>query len=195
MSNQRQLQAAATRRHLLDTALALVGEQGFESLSVSTLTQAAGVTKGALFHHFESMEALGYAALEQLMADSFAAIGDTLPPTLQDYLDAFEHALFDQTFAHPNTARALFSFVRVGMFRDRYRQLLSSMLQQGCEKFARDLGHYCGDRIDEEQLATLGRLLDAIVGGLGVHWFTFEQHARTRRDWRCFRNMITQQIS
>jgi TetR/AcrR family transcriptional repressor of nem operon len=50
------------RDRLLDAAVKLVREQGYAGTSVDTLCAAAGVTKGAFFHHFASKEALGIAA-------------------------------------------------------------------------------------------------------------------------------------
>lgn len=53
------------RTVLLDTALTLVRRQGWAATSIDQLCRAAGVTKGAFFHHFESKEALGVAAAER----------------------------------------------------------------------------------------------------------------------------------
>lgn len=52
------------RVKLLDAALQLVRGQGFAATTVDELCRAAGVTKGAFFHHFPSKEALGVAAAE-----------------------------------------------------------------------------------------------------------------------------------
>ncbi len=49
------------RDKLLEAGVKLVREQGFSATSVDQLCQAAGVTKGAFFHHFASKEALGVA--------------------------------------------------------------------------------------------------------------------------------------
>ena len=50
------------RAALIDAAHALVRRQGWSATSVDQLCAAAGVTKGAFFHHFASKEALGVAA-------------------------------------------------------------------------------------------------------------------------------------
>jgi TetR/AcrR family transcriptional repressor of nem operon len=50
------------RSKLLDAAMAVIRGKGFAATSVDELCQAAGVTKGAFFHHFRSKEELGVAA-------------------------------------------------------------------------------------------------------------------------------------
>ena len=52
------------RARLLDAALTLIRTKGYTATTVDELCAAAGVTKGAFFHHFESKEALAVAAAE-----------------------------------------------------------------------------------------------------------------------------------
>ena len=50
------------RTRLLTAAVDIIRAKGFAATSVDDLCRAAGVTKGAFFHHFPSKEALGVAA-------------------------------------------------------------------------------------------------------------------------------------
>ena len=50
------------RKRLLDAALRVIREKGYNATSVDELCAAAGVTKGAFFHHFKSKEELAVAA-------------------------------------------------------------------------------------------------------------------------------------
>jgi TetR/AcrR family transcriptional regulator, transcriptional repressor for nem operon len=49
---------------LLDAALSVIRAKGYSATSVDELCAAAGVTKGAFFHHFKSKDALGVAAAD-----------------------------------------------------------------------------------------------------------------------------------
>ena len=50
------------RGRLLDAAVAVIRTKGLNATSVDDLCASAGVTKGALFHHFATKEALAVAA-------------------------------------------------------------------------------------------------------------------------------------
>src|SRR5579885_1226019 len=61
--------AEATRRRLLASARQLFGANGFNGTSVDEVVRAAGVTKGALYHHFADKDALFRAVVEEVKAD------------------------------------------------------------------------------------------------------------------------------
>lgn len=50
------------REKILDAAVSVIRRQGYAGTSVDQLCAAAGVTKGAFFHHFKSKEAAAVAA-------------------------------------------------------------------------------------------------------------------------------------
>lgn len=53
-----------TRAAILDVALAQASEAGFESLTIGSLAERAGLSKSGLFAHFGSREELQVAAIE-----------------------------------------------------------------------------------------------------------------------------------
>jgi TetR/AcrR family transcriptional regulator, transcriptional repressor for nem operon len=58
----------ATRERLLQAAFREVRRSGFQSAGINTILAATNVTKGALYHHFDSKEALGYAIVDEIVA-------------------------------------------------------------------------------------------------------------------------------
>ena len=57
-----------TRDRLLKAGFQEVYRFGFQSASIDAILAAANVTKGALYHHFESKEALGHAIIDEVVA-------------------------------------------------------------------------------------------------------------------------------
>jgi len=57
-----------TRQRLLEAAYREVYRYGFQSAGIDAILAATNVTKGALYHHFGSKEALGYAVVEEIVA-------------------------------------------------------------------------------------------------------------------------------
>ncbi|MEO1456882.1 MAG: TetR/AcrR family transcriptional regulator [Pseudomonadota bacterium] len=66
------------RTRLLQAAREVIRQKGFTATSVDDLCRAAGVTKGAYFHHFRSKEALGVAAAE-FWAETTSAFFEAAP--------------------------------------------------------------------------------------------------------------------
>jgi TetR/AcrR family transcriptional repressor of nem operon len=60
--------AESSRAKLLGAAMRLLREKGYNATTVDDLCAAAGVTKGAFFHHFQSKEDLGVAAADHWSA-------------------------------------------------------------------------------------------------------------------------------
>jgi TetR/AcrR family transcriptional repressor of nem operon len=57
-----------TRERLLQAAFREIHRSGFQSAGIDKILAATNVTKGALYHHFASKEALGYAVVEEKIA-------------------------------------------------------------------------------------------------------------------------------
>jgi TetR/AcrR family transcriptional regulator, transcriptional repressor for nem operon len=57
----------ATRQKLLERAFEEIHRHGFRAASLDSILADAGVTKGALYHHFENKAELGYAVVEEVV--------------------------------------------------------------------------------------------------------------------------------
>jgi len=59
-----------TRGRLLQAAFKEIHHSGFRSADLDAILATAGVTKGALYYHFDNKEALGYAVVDEVIASN-----------------------------------------------------------------------------------------------------------------------------
>lgn len=76
-----------TRRALLDAAAAQAMTLGMAALSLPAVAEAAGLTKGAVFHHFGSRQGL----IDALCTDLIARIDTDIDDTMAEDSGGFGH--------------------------------------------------------------------------------------------------------
>jgi AcrR family transcriptional regulator len=78
---KRAAQGRATRDQLIEVATRLFAENGYEGTSIEAVLASAGVSRGALYHHFAGKEALFEAVFqavsERITADLSATVRDS----------------------------------------------------------------------------------------------------------------------
>lgn len=131
-----------TRRRILDAAQELVLDRGFSGTTVDAVIAAAGISKGAFFHHFSSKGELGqsmlqrYAAADAEVLETFMAraeaSSDDPAEQLVNFVRAFED-VSDEMYAEPGCLFVSFVYERmpgspeahavirrnIGLWRDR----------------------------------------------------------------------------
>jgi AcrR family transcriptional regulator len=71
---------AATRRALLDAARSMFAEKGYHETAAEEIVRRAGVTRGALYHHYEDKK------------DLFRAVVDEMEGEIDEEIEAAERA-------------------------------------------------------------------------------------------------------
>lgn len=69
MADLRLQKGIATRDRLIAAGRELFGERGYEATSIEAILEAAGVARGALYHHFPTKQALFDAVLDRVVAE------------------------------------------------------------------------------------------------------------------------------
>ncbi|WP_055476472.1 TetR/AcrR family transcriptional regulator [Gordonia sp. HS-NH1] len=90
--------AAETARTVLAAATDQFAERGFADVSLDDVAEAAGVTRGAVYHHFRNKAALFAAvaaACHQQVADAVVAAAEAAGPDPAHQLSAGSHAFVD----------------------------------------------------------------------------------------------------
>jgi AcrR family transcriptional regulator len=79
--SRREERAEATRAQLIAAGTELFAERGYAEVGTEDLVRRAGVTRGALYHHFADKRELFAAVYERLEGELVARIGERIAET------------------------------------------------------------------------------------------------------------------
>jgi TetR/AcrR family transcriptional repressor of nem operon len=82
-----------TRDKLLKAAFEEIYRRGFQAASLATILAKAGVTKGALYHHFPDKASLGYAVVDEVVKGLLLQRWGVLEPPSGDPITALQRIL------------------------------------------------------------------------------------------------------
>jgi AcrR family transcriptional regulator len=85
----RQARSVATRRKIIDAAVEVFNDVGYASAGLGDIIELAGMTKGALYHHFNSKEALAVAIINEgsdTLLKTFRGISRSSAPALESMI-------------------------------------------------------------------------------------------------------------
>ena len=89
----RQARSEATRQRIVNAAVELFSEVGYQATGLGDIIERAQLTKGALYYHFDSKEALATAIIEEgadIALRAFRSISDPSSPALENMI----HGIF-----------------------------------------------------------------------------------------------------
>lgn len=99
--------AEATKANMMEQAIRLFAEKGFQDTSTADVVQAAGCSKGAFYYHFPSKEALieeafrfCQDAIEEAAAEGIDELSSVVDKLCRRCYNLTKHALY-----HPEIAR------------------------------------------------------------------------------------------
>lgn len=93
--NTRQKQKALTRSKLVKSGLKIAGKKGFSAVSIREVTAEAGISPAAFYRHFNGMEELGLAMIDEIGLSLRKLIRNARlklepgPKAIDDSVDAF----------------------------------------------------------------------------------------------------------
>lgn len=175
-----------TRAHVRDAAFRLFGRHGYDGVSIDTIARAVGLSKGALYWHFDGKEALFKECLQILEAlfeehiTAPMAAAQTAAGRLDQFFLGISSLAADPRIADGiagywqepyNEAISRVFHDQLGRQEDRLRQLL----RQSLEETARDNQVHSVTNIDIST-ETLMTLMEAILVPLH-RWASGMRHA------------------
>lgn len=188
-NQRRKLQGQETEQRILQAALTLMRERGYENVSVRDICHQAGITTGAFYHHFPSKEALiakGFGALDNYMRQALEGRGEEPPEQrLRAILTAY--ADFMEQESGELTARyylVRLSNVKAGIRLDPTHYINHAMVE--CFEQAKARGEFIGSRSPEWTAEFCFRHFRGVVLDWLLSGFSYPLRERMLDDYDAF---------
>jgi len=155
-----------THDRIVRTAAAQIRERGYDSVSVATVMEAAGLTHGGFYAHFPSRDAMLAEALDAAASDSLGRLGKAsdgvaAEHALKSFLDFY---LSDRHVAHPEQGCVL---AAVGSETRRQspevRRVMTRRVKEMADLVERQLPGWGKAGRHEDALGVLATMLGALV--------------------------------
>ena len=175
-----QQRSEETRARILESAVKLFSDRGFNAASVDDICEDAGISKGAFYHHFESKHALFLALLNGWLKTIDSAIkaskDKTAPETFMQMTEAFPYIfetasnhlpMFMEFWLQASRDEKIWQ-ASIAPYR-RYHKYFTSLIKQGVDE---------GSFVDvDPQIASrlivstaMGLLLQSLLDPKGAKW-------------------------
>jgi TetR/AcrR family transcriptional repressor of nem operon len=155
-----------THDRIVRTAAGHIRERGYDNVSVADLMEAAGLTHGGFYAHFESRDAMLAEALDAAAADSLGRLGKASDDAAPEkaLLALLDFYLSDRHVAHPELGCTL---AALGSETPRQtpevRRVMTRRIKEMVDLVERQLPGWGKEGRHEEALGVLSTMLGALI--------------------------------
>lgn len=181
-------EAEATRQSIINAAREVFSEKGVSRTSLDQIAKHAGVTRGAVYWHFENKAALFHAMREQVCLPLIDRMDDALPTAFNaqspDPLTVLENMMLD-TIQQLNDDLATRQTYEIMMSKCEYVEEFSIVLQQILDNCHHIADKYAALYREAIRLKLVNADSDPLVlaadthlffGGLLHYWIKDKEH-------------------
>ena len=175
----------ATKAAIVKAAIVILGREGPDGFSASSIAREAGVSKANVFHHFARIDEIPLAAFEALGAELFGASAIGEGP-LEVWLPALGDGIADIVERNRGFLNAYFVFFSKSLFDANLRARLAS----GAEALLAPLGEALRAGRSEAEANALARQIAMMIDGYALHLLVTGTGAEAREAWKSFARRV-----
>lgn len=174
----------------------LLGREGPDGFSASTLAKEASVSKATLFHHFGTLDEIPLAAFEEFWLRSLAVDTRKLI-SARDYLEGLGRQLFILAQKHGEFLRAQVVFVTKAIFDTSARRRLETSAVQMHRVVVHELSKRLPTNLLASEIDALARMTEMTLDGLMIAVVMRKgstELAQSKRVWSSFVDLLVASV-
>lgn len=190
MSTARQQAAKKTRDKIIQSAMDIVGKSGYEALTSNALVTQAGVAKGTLYHHFDSLDDVILAMIRSICTQMLNDITEHQYTSLKDYFSAIGEYNIDECANNRELINIIFGFFPIGMKDKKFKALAAELIEADSQQTTAVIQSFYHDKLSKEKLDHAVRMIDMFSAGFIIHNTLFDNPELYKQIWQEFGEML-----
>ncbi|MFN8672731.1 MAG: TetR/AcrR family transcriptional regulator [Candidatus Sericytochromatia bacterium] len=173
-----------TKKKIIFSTLQLLSEGGYESFTAQNIINKAGISKGALYHHFKSIDDIPVEAIKQLRKSKLYVpiVKLDLFFSLEDYLDHYYNYFIENSKKTDVLAVSLY-YSQKSLFNEEYRINKNCLTNDLLDYHKNNIKFFYSKSIPEDILNSVASLLVFTTEGIMAHSFMYKDTNKFRKTW------------
>jgi len=193
--SRRAAAGAQTKKKIIESACLLLAREGLHGVNAAALAKQAGVSKGALYHHFPSMDEVVSSCFEKTATDVYGELQFLRPRNLSEYLDAVENVLFNKLLNDKNRIRIFYELSPKVIFEKKFQSRRRLMFDKVIKIMTKRLLNTFEEPISEKHLEKILSGVGAFVTGLSYQSLSMRSSEESREIWSWFRATLENDLT
>ena len=193
--SRRAAAGAQTKKKIIESACLILAREGLHGVNAAALAKEAGVSKGALYHHFPSMDEVVISCFEKTSTDVYGELQFLRPKNLGEYLDAVENVLFNKLLNDKNRIRIIYELSPKVIFEEKFQSRRRLMFDKVIKMMTKRLLNTFEEPISEKRLEKILSGVGAFVTGLSYQSLSVRNSEESREIWSWFRAMLENDLT
>ncbi len=190
MKKSRADQALETKAKIIEAAMDLLSTEGINGLTSGKLAKKLSMSKGTLFHHYESMEDLHVAVLDTIIDSTAQELRSSEFNSAKELVEMIVDSVFKGMEQNRVGYAGDFNFIGSAESNEVYRTKLKAMFETAIDRWAVLLSEKLQKDIPREKLYDMIRLIDMHFAGLLTHNIIFQDPETYRALTTRFLHMV-----
>ena len=153
------------------------------------------MSKGALYHHFPSMDEVVSSCFEKTATDVYGELQLLRPKNLSEYLDAVENVLFNKLLNDKNRIRIFYELSPKVIFEKKFQSRRRLMFDKAIKIMTKRLLNTFEEPISEKHLEKILSGVGAFVTGLSYQSLSMRSSEESREIWSWFRATLENDLT
>lgn len=192
--------AELTSQYILETVAPIFNQNGYAATSIKDITDATGLTKGAIYGNFENKEALAIAAFKHTIRNLMQEIGKHLEQSDSPLQKLYLISDFYRNYYHYSKRLGGCPVLNIGVDANNQNTLLLKKVREVIEKIQDRVAALIEEGIEAREISskinamTYAKRIDSILQGAIFMTYTMDDEFYLKDATKQIDDMITNEM-